>query len=489
MSFPNSAGAYGEIIDRSFIVNGSGLLAGGIVVTSKRGPTEITTVTSATEMSQLFGNPSIDTPSMFCAMRFLARGNILSVKRVIVDAQLAEGEFIVGASPILSVTAANEGAWGNKISVSFEPVEIPSFNSVAIVIEEDGVIVEKFEVSRDPDARNGFGSSIFIEDVVNRRSRYIRVDDDPSVAGNYPLGTRITLAGGADDTIGPSSGDIIAAWDEFLAVEKIPANLLINAGFATPAIQQKMLFVAEERRDAVAILDIPEDRSTSVSDMVSYRKIELGADTFYGAIYGGWVKVYDPQSDREITIPPSGDVAGIYLHTATVANRWDAPAGLQRGIIPNAVGLSLEPNEAERDLLYINGINPIVKLAGANAIVWGQKSLQLRASALDRMNVVNLVLWMNNRMIEALRPFVFEPNTKFTRDSANYMLSSFLGDIKKRGGLYDFYVDSSDQLNTPEVIDQNQMLINVFIKPVKSSEYIRVATIIAPTGVSLSSLQ
>lgn len=489
MSFPNSAGVYGNIIDRSFIVNGSGLLAGGIVVTSKKGPTEVTTVTSATEMAQLYGNPSIDTPSMFCAMRFLARGNVLSVKRVIVDAELATGEVIVGGSTMLNITAANEGAWGNKITVSFEPVEIPTFNSVAIVIEDDGVIVEKFEVSRDPDARNGFGSTLFIEDVVNRRSRYIRVDDDPSVAGNYPLGTSVVLTGGTDDTIGPSSGDIILAWDDFMSVEKVPANLLINAGFATPSIQQKMLFVAEERRDAVAILDIPEDRAYSVSEMVSYRKIDLGADTFYGAIYGGWVKVYDPQSDREILIPPSGDVAGIYLNTASSANIWDAPAGLQRGIVPNAVGLSVEVNEAERDLLYLAGVNPISKISGATAVVWGQKSLQQRASALDRMNVVNLILWMNNRMIEALRPFVFEPNTKFTRDSANYMLSSFLGDIKKRGGLYDFYVDTSDQLNTPEVIDQNQMLVNVFVKPTRTAEYIRVSTTIAPTGVSLTALQ
>ncbi len=489
MTFPLSAGAYGTIVDRSFIVNGSGLLAGGIVVTSKKGPTEVTTVTSATEMSNLYGNPSIDNPSMFCAMRFLARGNVLSVKRVIVDAQLAEGDLLVGGSSMLHITAANEGAWGNKITVSFEAVDVPTFGSVAIVVEDDGIIVEKFEVSRDPDARNGFGSTLFVEDVVNKRSRYIRVDDDPSVAGNYPLGTRITLAGGADDTVAPSSGDIISAWDEFLSVEKVPANLLINAGWATPSIQQRMLYIAEERRDAVAILDIPEDRCYSVSDMISYRKFDLAADTFYGAIYGGWVKVYDPQSDREILIPPSGDVAGIFLHTVSVANRWDAPAGLQRGIVPNAVGLSLEPNEPERDLLYVNGVNPIVKLSGATAVVWGQKSLQLRASALDRMNVVNLVLWINNRMIEALRPFVFEPNTKFTRDSANYMLSSFLGDIKKRGGLYDFYVDTSDQLNTPEVIDQNQMLVNVFIKPTRSAEYIRVATTIAPTGVSLTALQ
>lgn len=485
MSFPNSAGVYDRIIDRSFIVNGSGLLSGGIVISSKKGPVGINTVTSASEFIELYGRPTMDNPSMYCAVRFLSRANILTVNRVIVDAETAEGVIQIAGEDALTVTAVNPGAWGNNITVSFEAVEEPTFDSFYIVVEDGDTVVEKFEVSRDPDARNGFGSNIFIEEVINKRSRYIRVEDDPSVAGTYVGASAVTLSGGSDDTTAPSSGDIIDAWDAFLNAELVPAQLLINAGWAVAAVQQKMIAVAESRRDAVAILDVPEDASTNVADMVLYRKTILGADSYYGGLYGGWVRIYDADSDREVTIPPSGDVAAIFLHTAEVAERWDAPAGLQRGIIPDAIGVSKVLTEGERDQLYMAGINPVTSYAGAAAVVWGQKTLQLRASALDRFNVVNSVLWINGRMVQALQPFVFQPNTKFTRDSVNFLLSSFLDDIKKRGGLYDFFVDTSDEINTPTVIDNNQMLVNVFLKPTRAAEFIRLSTIISPTGVEL----
>ena len=488
MTFGVSAGAYSGIVDKSFVINGSGVLSGGIVITSKKGPRGMNVVTSATEFTNLYGKPTMDNPSMFCALRFLNRGNILSVYRVIVDATVAEGELLVGTDPIFTVTAASEGAWGNKIKVHVEPVENPTFDSVYILVEDDGVIVEKFEVSRDTEARNGFGSTLFVEDVVNKRSRYIRIDDDPSVAGNYPTGATVNLTGGSDDSVAPSSGAIIAAWDEFINPELVPANILINAGWAVPAIHQKMLAVAEQRRDSVAILDVPEETSTSVHDMVLYRKTLLGADTYYGGLYGGWLRVYDPEADREVLIPPSGDVAAVFVHTSTVAERWDAPAGMQRGVIPNAVGVSIVMSEGERDMAYEAGINPVTSYGGANAVIWGQKTLQLRQSALDRFNVVNLVLWLNERMTESMRPYVFQPNTKETRDSVNYLISNFLGDIQKRGGLYDFYVDTSDELNTAQVIDNNQMLVNVFIAPTRTAEFIRISTTIAPTGVTLSSI-
>lgn len=485
MSFGLSAGVYERIIDRSFIVNGIGQLAGGIVISSKKGPVGVNTVTSASEFIEVYGRPTMDNPSMYCAVRFLARANILTVNRVVVDAQTAEGVVQIATEDALTVTALNPGAWGNDITVSFEAVEEPSFDSFYIVIKDGTTVVEKFEVSRDPDAKNGFGSNIFIEEVINKRSRYIRVEDDPSVAGTYVGATAVTLSGGSDDTTAPSSGDIIDAWDAFLNAELVPAQLLINAGWAVAAVQQKMIAVAESRRDAVAILDVPEDTSTSAADMVLYRKTILSADSYYGGLYGGWIRIYDADSDREVTIPPSGDVAAIFLHTAEVAERWDAPAGLQRGVIPDAIGVSKVMTEGERDQLYLAGVNPVTSYAGASAVVWGQKTLQIRASALDRFNVVNNVLWINGRMVQALQPFVFQPNTKFTRDSVNFLLSSFLDDIKKRGGLYDFFVDTSDELNTPTVIDNNQMLANVFLKPTRTAEFIRLSTIISPTGVEL----
>lgn len=488
MSFGNSAGVYDRIIDRSFIVNAGGLLAGGVVISAKKGPVGINTVTSAREFIDTYGVPTRDNPSMYAALRFLRRAGILTVYRVINDAVAASGvleqDVLAVPTEVFSFEAASPGAWGNSIEISFADVETAPADVFSVIVKDGGEIVETFEVSRDPDAKNGFGANIFIENVINTRSNYIRVEDNPAFVDVLDLGGVVTLTGGLDDTLAPTSGAIISAWDTFKNVDEVPAQLLINAGWAVEEIQVKMLEVAQTRKDAVAILDVPQDVSDDVAAMVTYRKTDLAANTYFGGIYGGWLRIYDEYNDREVTIPPSGDVAAVFVHTVEVAERWDAPAGLQRGIIPNALGVTKILTEGERDLLYTAGINPVTTYGGAAAVIWGQKTLQIAASALDRFNVVNSVLWINQRIVQALQPFVFQPNTKFTRDSVNFLLASFLDNIKIRGGLYDFYVDTETS-NTPFVIDNNQMIVDIYLKPTKTAEFIRVNTIITPTGVQL----
>ena len=534
MSFPNSPGTYDRTIDRSFVVSGSGLLAGGVVVSAKRGPVKIKTVTSAKEFINTYGVPSRDNPSLYAALRFLNRAGILSVRRVINDAVSAAGAldyydpllatlstppalpeegdaYIVGDDATgdwagqegkiatyttgawaftdpdthAIFTAANPGAWGNSVTVSFASIVGAPSGVFAVIVKENGQEVERFEVSRNPDAKNGFGANIYIEEVINNRSRYITVDDNPTVTADFNVAAVITLADGADDTVAPSSGDIVAAWDEFANVDEVPANILINAGWAVPAVQQKMTAIALARKDAVAILDVPEDDSYVVADILTY-KDELALDSNVAGLYAGWLKIYDQYNDREVVIPPSGDVAGVFVHTVNVGERWDAPAGLQRGIIPNTLGVTKIFTEGERDQLYVNGVNPVTTFAGASAVVWGQKTLQAQASATDRFNVVNSVLWINQSIVKALQPFVFEPNTSFTRDSVNYLISSFLENVQLRGGLYGFSVDTSEDINTPFVIDNNQMMVDIYLKPTRTAEFIRVSTIITPTGVQLA---
>jgi hypothetical protein len=490
MSFPNSPGVYDRIVDRSFVVNSGGIVAGGIVVSAKRGPAKVKTVTSAREFIETYGLPSRDNPSLYAALRYLNRAGVLSVRRVTTEGDdYATGTLLSGVDDQLIVEAANEGSWGNSLTVSFEESVIGSPSVVGwfyLIVKDDGVEVERFEVSRDPNAKNGFGNSIFIEDVVNNRSKYVRVYDVPTVTAEYDYDAVITLSGGTDASTAPTSGEINLAWAEFNNVEEVPATLLINGGWAVPEIHVAMLTVARNRKDAVAILDVPEDVADDVQGMINYRTTELAANTYFGGIYGGWLRVYDQYNDREVLVPPSGDVAAVFANTIEVAERWDAPAGLQRGIIPNALGVSKVFTEGERDLLYRSGVNPVTTYAGAAAVIWGQKTLQVQASALDRFNVVNLVLWMNQRIVESLQPFVFQPNTVFTRDSVNYLISNFLENIRLRGGLYGYSVDTSENINTPQVIDNNQMLVDVYIKPTRTAEFIRVSTIVTPTGVTLA---
>lgn len=486
MSFANSPGVYDRIVDRSYVVNAGGLISGGVVINSKRGPTDVNTVTSAREFIETYGLPDSDSPSMYAALRYLNRAGILSVCRVITDGDSAASGTLYGdcSEEIMYFDAASPGSWGNSVSVEFESHPSLSYPWFILVVKENEVEVERFEVSRDVGAKNGYGMNAYLVDVVNNRSKYIRVTDGQSMSFNFT--SVVYLGNGTDAGAAPTEAEIILAWDKFKNVNAVPANLLINAGWGSQAIHTAMLAVAAHRKDAVAILDVPQNVNDDVTEMVAYRKTELAANTYFGGIYGGWIRIYDQYNDREVAIPPSGDVAAIFAHTVEVAERWDAPAGLQRGIIPNALGVTRVFDEGERDLLYSAGVNPITTIGGAAAVVWGQKTLQVQASALDRFNVVNLVLWMNQRIVESLQPFVFQPNTVFTRDSVNYLISNFLENIRLRGGLYGYSVDTSENINTPQVIDNNQMLVDVYIKPVRTAEYIRVSTIVTPTGVTLA---
>lgn len=487
MSFGNSAGVYERIIDRSFVVSGNGLLSGAIVISAKRGTLDNNYITSAQQFIDQYGIPSRDNPSMYCALRFLNRASGLTVKRVIADAVVATGELLTAdeLDTIFDFVAENPGAWGNNVTVSFGEVMGASDGVFAVIVSENGEEVERFEVSRDPEMKNGFGNNIYIEEVINNRSRYIRVTDNASVSEEPDLSATVTLAGGVDDTEAPSEGDIILAWQGMENTEEVEAQLLINGGWASAAVQQAMLSVAENRKDSVAILDVPEAVANDPQGMVEYRDTELAANTYFGGLYGGWLRIYDQYNDREMVIPPSGDAAAAFVFTVSVAERWDAPAGLQRGIIPNVLGVSRIFTEGERDLLYVNGINPVTTYAGTAAVIWGQKTLQRQASALDRFNVVNSLLWMQNRMKDALQPFVFEPNTEFTRNNINFLLTSFLENIQSRGGLYGFFVDTSTEINTPQAIDNNEMYVDVHVQPVRTAEYIRLSLIVQRTGVQL----
>ena len=488
MSFGNSAGVYPRIIDRTFIVGGSGLLAGGIVLTAKKGSTEVVTITSPRDFTELYGMPTRDNPSMHSALRFLRRAGILSVRRVIKDAVSATGA-LQSATPedVLVFTAENEGAWGNSVKIKFSAVASGELDLFNVLVYDGADLVETFRVSRNPERKDGYGNNVYIENVVNTRSRYVRVVDSATEEMTVAeiIAETVTLAGGLDDTETPDTAAFITAWEDFKDVDSVPAQILINAGFAIPAIQVKMVEVANVRGDAVAILDVPLSSADSVTSMVEFRQETLMVDDNLAALYGGWLRVYDEYLDQEITIPPSGDVAAVIVHTANVAERWEAPAGLQRGIIPNVLGVSKALNEGDRDQLYVAGINPITPMGGASAVVWGQKNLQKADSTLDRLNVILSVIWMRNLMAESLKPYVFQGNTEYIRNSINYTLNSFLSTIEVRGGLYGYQVDTESE-NTPDVIDRNELIVNVFIKPTQTAEFIRLNVIITPTGVSFN---
>lgn len=484
MTYPISPGVYEREIDQSFIVPAVANSIGGIVIHSDRGPTgELTLITSHQDFVDYFGKPAPDEPSMYSALAFLGEAQRLYVARAINDATLATYDVQDSATSlvtIFTINAANEGAWGNNITITTSAIVNEVFT---LTVYENGTEVESFDVSRNTTKLDGFGRSQYIEDVINEQSLYIRVVDTAATDAWDTL-TDQTLAGGTDDTTAPTDSMINTEWDRFANKNDVEVSLLINGGWADETVQTKMISIAEARKDCIAILDIP-DTETTVSGMVTYVTSTLNQNTSYGALYAGWPYIYDQYNDKKLHVPPSGYVAGVYAKTAEVSEVWYAPAGVRRGLL-NVLGVNVVFSEGERDTLYTDNINPIQNFVGEGIQVYGQKTLQTSASALDRVNVRMLMITIEKAISKALRPFVFEFNDSFTRDNIASIINNYMEDIKVRRGVYDYLTVCDETNNTATVIDQNKLIVDLYVKPVRVAEFIRLNAVITATGAQFT---
>lgn len=485
-----SPGVYAREDDRSFIVPAVANSIAGIVISADRGPSNrIVLITSNKQFLETFGKPSTSNPSMYAALAFLERGNRLLVVRAINNASAAEVNINDSdANPVYTVKANSEGAWGNDLSVTFS---VPDANGMFAVSVKDGNrVVETFNVTRTQGVLDGYGKSLYIEDVINNRSQYITVTDlventNPHVAVNDAV-----LSGGNNDTTAPTSGTINEAFGLFANKEDVEVNLLLNAGWTAVEVQTEMNRIAEQRGDCFAILDMPFEETT-VENMVHYVNDHdqdgtgININSSYSAIYAPWVRIYDNYNDRDIYVPPSGYVGGAYAYTANVSEVWYAPAGSRRGVL-NVLGVQKVFTEGERDELYSNNINPIQSFSGEGIQIFGQKTLQRAASATDRVNVRLLMITIQKAIARALRNYVFEFNDSFTRENITSIVSNYLDDIRARRGIYDFLVTCDETNNDATVIDQNKLVVDVYVKPTRVAEFVQLNAIITATGVSFT---
>jgi phage tail sheath protein FI len=163
---------------------------------------------------------------------------------------------------------------------------------------------------------------------------------------------------------------------------------------------------------------------------------------------------------------------------------WYAPAGLNRGILRDVVDIGINPSQKQRDLLYKNGVNPTVFWPSDGYVVWGQKTLQRKPSAFDRINVRRLFLWMEKAVLAITRYFVFEQNTLFTRERVKAAIAPILDFAKNNEGVYDYMIVCDERNNTPDVIDRNELVVDIYVKPVRVAEFILVNFVATRTGQS-----
>ena len=249
-----------------------------------------------------------------------------------------------------------------------------------------------------------------------------------------------------------------------------------------PAIVTKMIDMVENRQDCFYIADFT-DYNSSITTATEQAQ---AVDSNYAACYYPWMKTIDSNTNKLTTVPPSTLLPAVFASSDRLSAEWFAPAGLNRGGITGAVSVLNRLTHAERDILYENKVNPIATFPGQGIVAFGQKTLQDRASALDRINVRRLLITMKKFIASTSRYLVFEQNTTETRARFINTVTPYLEGIQQRQGLYAFNVVMDESNNTPDVIDRNILAGAIFLQPTKTAEFIVIDFNILPTGASFS---
>jgi hypothetical protein len=245
-------------------------------------------------------------------------------------------------------------------------------------------------------------------------------------------------------------------------------------------VASKVIDVCEDRGDCFAILD-PVEYGKNVVDATTQAETR---DSNYAAMYWPWIKVPDNQTGTQRWVPPSVALGGIYAFNDKVAHPWFAPAGLNRGGIDTAIQAERKLTQADRDSLYDSNVNPIATFPGQGVTVFGQKTLQKKSSALDRINVRRLLIKVKKFIASSSRFLVFEQNTAATRRRFLGIVNPYLENVQSQSGLNAFRVVMDETNNTPDTIDRNQLIGQLFLQPTRTAEFIVLDFTIQPTGAS-----
>ena len=271
--------------------------------------------------------------------------------------------------------------------------------------------------------------------------------------------------------------DILSNQDEY------DINMLALPGVIHaihPLVSNAGIDMVEERGDAFFVMDL----STVDSSVNTAINNVQGLDSNYAAVYYPWVKVLDTAQNKPVMVPPSVIVPGAIAQSDRIAAEWFAPAGLNRGVLGNVIEAKTRLNQEERDKLYDAKINPIATFPQTGVCIWGQKTLQERATALDRINVRRLLITLKKFIASSSRFLVFEQNTDVTRTRFLNIVNPYLESVQQQQGLFAFRVQMDESNNTPDVIDRNQLVGAIFLQPTKTAEFIVLDFNVLPTGAT-----
>ncbi len=325
-------------------------------------------------------------------------------------------------------------------------------------------------------------------------TNYVKLDGTTqALTGTHILELKTTLQDGGDvsATGFATASNIVTALDQFVDAETEDVNLIFAAGDVNgeSTIASKIITVCEGRKDCVGFVSPPIADSTSTQPLTDVLAFANGlTSSSYAVCDSTSLKVYDKYNDVYRQIPSSGYTAGLCANTDSVAEPWFSPAGYNRGQLLGVTKVNYNPKKADRDELYKARVNPIVSFPGQGTVLFGDKTLQGKPSAFDRINVRRLFIVLEKAISTAAKFQLFELNDEFTRAMFRNMTEPFLRDVKGRRGITDFLVVCDETNNTGEVIDTNRFVADIYIKPARSINFITLNFIATRTGVEFSEI-
>ena len=376
-----------------------------------------------------------------------------------------------------------------------------------VVVDEDGTItgtkgdvLETYAaVSKGSDAKTPQGDVNYYPDVIYNKSNYIYWMDHNSSGTNWGSAlsgitftdvtavSNVSLSNGSDGTAA-STAQKLTAYQKFQDAETVDVSLIMAAdGDATHI--DNLITIAENRKDAVVfaspersdVVNVADDNTAKDNVIAFFNTIRSSS---YVSFDSGYKYAYDRYNDVYRFVPLNGDVAGLCARTDLIADSWFSPAGLNRGIVRGAIKLAFNPTKTQRDELYRARVNPVATFPGQGTVLFGDKTGLTAPSAFDRINVRRLFITLEKAISTASKFQLFEFNDEFTRANFRNIVEPFLREVQGRRGITDFLVVCDETNNTGEVIDRNEFIAEIFVKPARSINFITLQFIATRTGVS-----
>ena len=430
--------------------------------------------------------------------------------------------------------APTTSAWATARAGSKDEIHVAVVDRTGAFSGTPGAVLETFpHLSVANGAVTPEGEPQYVVDAINQRSNYIRMsgyfDGDsafsstlaggrgigqhwgtvPSVdsATNFAAGTSgwigwnsdkgalIKLSNGGDDA-NFSAGDVANAFDLFEDTENVTVDFLIspvgnssvNDSDAVTIVNSLNGIAQQTRKDCVVVTSPKRTETVGIASGTAVSNAVTFANSLTNSSYlivdNNYLKVFDKYNDKYVYIPAASSTAGLMAATDAVAAPWYSPAGQRRGNYVGVTDLAVSPNKTQRDTLYKAGINPIANIPGAAIVLYGDKTHENRPSAFDRINVRRLFLALERSIATAAKNILFEFNDEFTRAEFVNIVEPLLREVRGRRGITDFRVVCDETNNTPAVVDRNEFVASIFIKPARSINYVTLNFVAVRTGVS-----